>query len=102
MNLLNFYDSYESFLKSNRNFSDEDASPQFGPGITDDLNLTPEQRKAIEEGRDTASEKVIQKWPNAVIPYNIDCSLGIIFCLSSILFDILLLPCHCHSFTLKK
>eukprot|EP00112_Aurelia_sp_Birch-Aquarium-sp1_P008961 Seg2002.8 transcript_id=Seg2002.8/GoldUCD/mRNA.D3Y31 product="Astacin-like metalloendopeptidase" protein_id=Seg2002.8/GoldUCD/D3Y31 len=54
---------------------DENASPQLGPGMTDDLNLTPEQRKAIEEGQDTTSDKVIQKWPNAVIPYNIDCSL---------------------------
>ena len=72
------------FSKPIEFFSDEDASPQLGPGITDDLNLTPEQRKAIEEGRDTTSEKVIQKWPNAVIPYNIDCSLGIIFCLSRI------------------
>ena len=56
------------------------------------MKLTKEQRRAIENGEDAGpnvngksyaiSNKVTHRWPNAIIPYNIDCSLGKMDCVS--------------------
>ncbi len=62
------------------------ASPAPKPAFAGDMLLTDRQKEAIEKGEDVgpdtgsdtfaASNKATHRWPNAVIPYNIDCSLG--------------------------
>ena len=64
------------------------------------MKLTSKQKLAVKLGRDVgstvdnafaASNKVTLRWPNAVIPYTIDCSLGRTFKDLIIAEDMLLL-----------
>ncbi len=58
------------------------------PDFAGDMKLTDRQKEAIENGEDVGpaigkqaysiSNKATHRWPNAVVPYNIDCSLGMI------------------------
>eukprot|EP00795_Rhopilema_esculentum_P001751 gene1751-16235_t len=59
------------------------ASPQQPASLFGDMKLTAKQKLAVKLGRDVGSggstfagsNKVTLRWPNAVVPYTIDCSL---------------------------
>ena len=50
-----------------------------------DMKLTGKQKLAVKLGRDVGtngnafagSNQVTLRWPNAIVPYTIDCSLGL-------------------------
>eukprot|EP00794_Sanderia_malayensis_P006292 gene6292-7014_t len=61
------------------------ASPQMPLEFPGDMKLTARQKEAIAKGEDVGavggdkafsiSNRATHRWPNAIIPYNIDCSL---------------------------
>ena len=74
-------------------FSDPRASPQMGTDLDFfDMKLTAKQKQHVDKGDDVgvsdnalaASNKAFHKWPNAIIPYEIDCSLGMSICFPQI------------------
>lgn len=67
-------------------FLDPKSSPQRPPNATlkfGDIALTAEQEDAYRRGRITFNAVIGQhlRWKDAIIPYNIDCSIGTLYIL---------------------
>ena len=64
---------------------DPESSPPLSADLVGDMKLTSKQKLAVKLGRDVGtgentfagSNKATLRWPNAIIPYTIDCSLGV-------------------------
>ena len=69
---------------------DPESSPPMSTELFSDMKLTPKQNLAVMLGRDVGtgsntfagSDKVTLRWPNARVPFTIDCSLGMLIFIS--------------------